>query len=132
MISPAETVCVAPAACPKGSLAIRLRDELGVPYRDEEFTNLFPTRGKPAWSPGRLARSWCCSSSRDSPTGRPLRQGARIDFKYALGMELADPGFDFSMLSEFRDRLAGADGGRRVMDGILTAVRDRRLLTSGG
>jgi hypothetical protein len=31
----------------------------------------------------------------------------RIDFKYALGLDLADPGFDFSVLSEFKDRLAG-------------------------
>lgn len=41
---------------------------------------------------------------------------ARIDFKYALGLHLGEPGFDFSVLSEFRDRLAGADGGRRVLD----------------
>ncbi|MFI8102481.1 hypothetical protein [Streptomyces sp. NPDC086023] len=52
---PAETVRVARAAFPKGSLAIRVRDELGPLFRDEEFADLFPSRGKPAWSPGRLA-----------------------------------------------------------------------------
>jgi transposase len=30
---------------------------------------------------------------------------ARIDWKYLLGLALTDPGFDFSVLSEFRDRL---------------------------
>jgi transposase len=30
---------------------------------------------------------------------------ARIDWKYALGLRLSDPGFDFSVLSEFRSRL---------------------------
>jgi transposase len=30
---------------------------------------------------------------------------ARIDWKYLLGLELTDPGFDFSVLSEFRERL---------------------------
>lgn len=52
---PAETVRVARAAFPKGSLAIRVRDEVGVLFRDEQFVDLFPGRGKPAWSPGRLA-----------------------------------------------------------------------------
>ena len=30
----------------------------------------------------------------------------RLDWKYALGLGLEDEGFDFSVLSEFRDRLA--------------------------
>ncbi|MFD8457012.1 IS5/IS1182 family transposase, partial [Streptomyces antimycoticus] len=51
---PAETVRVAWAAFPKGSLAIRVRDELGVLFTDEQFAGLFGVRGKPAWSPGRL------------------------------------------------------------------------------
>lgn len=52
---PAETVRVARAAFPMGSLAIRVRDELGLLFTDEEFVDLFPVRGRPAWSPGRLA-----------------------------------------------------------------------------
>lgn len=57
---------------------------------------------------------------------------ARIDWKLALGLELADPGFDFSVLSEFRDRLVGGDAGRVVLDAILVAAKDRGLLASGG
>ncbi|WP_406178366.1 hypothetical protein [Streptomyces sp. NBC_00996] len=38
---PAETVRVARAAFPKGSLAIRVRDELGSLFSDEEFADLF-------------------------------------------------------------------------------------------
>jgi transposase len=30
---------------------------------------------------------------------------SRIDWKYAFGLELTDPGFDFSVLCEFRTRL---------------------------
>lgn len=52
---PVETVRVAQAAFPKGSLAIRVRDELGPLFTDEEFAGLFRARGKPAWSPGRPA-----------------------------------------------------------------------------
>ncbi|WP_167546480.1 transposase, partial [Streptomyces flavidovirens] len=51
---PRETVRVARAAFPKGSLAIRIRDELGPLFIDGQFADLFPARGKPAWSPGRL------------------------------------------------------------------------------
>ncbi len=131
---PVETVRVARAAFPKGSVAIRIRDELGVLFRDEEFADLFPgRRGRPAWSPGRLALvlvlqfvAWLT----DRQAAEAVR--ARIDFKYALGLELSDSGFDYSVLSEFRDRLAGADAGRRVLDGVLSAARERGLVAAGG
>ncbi|WP_432097684.1 transposase, partial [Streptomyces sp. bgisy100] len=130
---PVETVRVARAAFPKGSLAIRIRDELGSLFTDEQFADLFPVRGKPAWSPGRLT----LVSVLQFVEGLTDRQAAeavraRIDFKYALGLELADPGFDFSVLSEFRDRLVEADAGRRVLDGILAAAREKGLLKTAG
>ncbi|WP_274559851.1 IS1182 family transposase [Streptomyces spiramyceticus] len=130
---PAETVRVARAAFPKGSLAIRLRDELGPLFTDEEFADLFPARGRPAWSPAGLA----LVSVLQFVEGLTDRQAAeavraRIDVKYALGLELDDTGFDFSVLSEFRDRLAGADGGRRVLDGVLAAAREKGLLKRAG
>ncbi|UGQ11294.1 IS1182 family transposase [Yinghuangia sp. ASG 101] len=130
---PAETVRVARAAFPKGSLAIRLRDELGPLFTDEEFADLFPARGRPAWSPAGLA----LVSVLQFVEGLTDRQAAeavraRIDVKYALGLELDDPGFDFSVLSEFRDRLAKADGGQRVLDGVLAAAREKGLLKRAG
>lgn len=130
---PAETVRVARAAFPKGSLAIRVRDELGPLFTDEEFADLFPVRGKPAWSPGRLVLVLVLQFV-EGLTGRQAAEAvrARIDFKYALGLRLDDPGFDFSVLSEFRDRLVQADAGRRVLDGILAAARDNGLLTGRG
>ncbi|MFB8033441.1 IS1182 family transposase [Streptomyces sp. NPDC056004] len=130
---PAETVRVARAAFPEGSLAIRVRDELGPLFRDEEFADLFPARGKPAWSPGRLALVLVLQfveGLTDRQAAEAVR--ARVDFKYALGLELGDPGFDFSVLSEFRDRLVEADAGRRVLDGILAAAGERGLLKTAG
>ncbi|MEV8062489.1 IS1182 family transposase [Streptomyces antimycoticus] len=130
---PAETVRVARAAFPKGSLAIRVRDELGVLFTDEQFAGLFGVRGKPAWSPGRLALVLVLQfveGLTDRQAAEAVR--ARIDWKYALALELADPGFDFSVLSEFRDRLVSADGGRPVLDGILAAAREKGLLSRGG
>ena len=52
---PAETRRVAQAAFPPGNLYLRLRDELGPLYEDQDFADLFPQRGRPAESPGRLA-----------------------------------------------------------------------------
>ncbi|MEU0215180.1 IS1182 family transposase [Streptomyces sp. NPDC006265] len=127
------TVRVARAAFRKGSLAIRVRDELGSLFTDEEFANLFPVRGKPAWSPGRLALVLVLQfveGLTDRQAAEAVR--ARIDFKYALGLELDDPGFDFSVLSEFRDRLVEADAGRQMLDGILVAAREKNLLVTGG
>ncbi len=52
---PAETVRIVRAACPKGTLATRLRDALGELYQDEDFTVLYPVSGQPAYAPWRLA-----------------------------------------------------------------------------
>jgi transposase len=52
---PEETHRVARAAFPKGTLCLRIADDLGDFYRDDQFTALFPTRGQPAASPARLA-----------------------------------------------------------------------------
>ncbi|MEV7025603.1 transposase, partial [Kitasatospora sp. NPDC093558] len=130
---PVETVRVARAAFPKGSLAIRIRDELGALFTDRHFADLFPARGKPAWSPGRLALVLVLQfveGLTDRQAAEAVR--ARIDFKYALGLDLSDPGFDFSVLSEFRDRLVAGDAGLRVLDGILAAARDKGLLKTAG
>ncbi|PNE39665.1 transposase [Streptomyces noursei] len=130
---PVETVRVARAAFPKGSLAIRVRDELGVLFADEQFADLFPARGKPAWSPGRLAMVLVLQfveGLTDRQAAEAVR--ARIDWKFVLGLELTDPGFDFSVLSEFRDRLVGGDAGRCVLDAILVAAQKRGLVAAGG
>src|SRR5215212_10632635 len=45
---PAETARVARAAFPKGTVVMRLRDEFGTLYGDEDFGRLYPSRGQPA------------------------------------------------------------------------------------
>jgi hypothetical protein len=52
---PEETARVARAAFPKGNRYMRMRDEFGVFYQDEQFAALFSTRGQPAASPWRMA-----------------------------------------------------------------------------
>jgi transposase len=68
---PNETLRVARAAFPKRCLAMRARDALGPLFTDEQFAELFAARGRPAWSPARLALVLVLQFVEGSPTGRP-------------------------------------------------------------
>src|SRR5215468_509729 len=57
---------------------------------------------------------------------------ARIDWKYLLSLELTDPGFDFSVLSEFRDRLLAGSAAELLLDTLLERCRALGLLTARG
>ena len=107
---PEETVRVARAAYPKGNICMKMRDTLGTIYQDESFAHLFPHNGRPTEAPWRLALITILQFMEDLPD----RQAAdaargRIDWKYLLGLPLDDPGFDFTLLSDFRKRLIQAD-----------------------
>jgi hypothetical protein len=56
----------------------------------------------------------------------------RSDWKYALGLELTDTGFDASVLSEFRARLLSDGETERLLSRVLDRLRDRGLLVRGG
>jgi len=132
-VVPTMTAQVARAAFPKGCLAIRIRDALGEVFEDAQFAELFAVRGRPAVSPARLA----LVSVLQFAEGLSDRQAAdavrgRIDWKYALGLELADTGFDASVLSEFRARLAADDQAERLLQLMLARLRERGLLVRGG
>ena len=52
---PEDTARVARAAFPRGNSFLRMHDELGRIYADQDFAALFPTRGQPALAPAQLA-----------------------------------------------------------------------------
>jgi len=63
----------------------------------------------------------------------PDRQAAdavrgRIDWKYLLGLELADPGFDASVLSEFRKRLVEGNAEHLLFETLLDVWKQRGWL----
>jgi transposase len=130
---PAETMRVARAAYPKGSLAMRLRDELGGLYQDEQFSSLFPSRGQPAEAPWRLAIVLVLQYV-EGLTDRQAAEAVRgrIDWKYALGLELADPGMDASVLSEFRERLVAGQAETLLLEVLLERCKQRGWLKAGG
>jgi len=130
---PAETSRVARAAFPKGCLAMRARDALGPLFTDEQFAELFAARGRPAWSPARLALVLVLQfveGLTDRQAADAVR--ARLDWKYALGLDLSDPGFDASVLTEFRARLLADGQTERLLGLLLDRLRERGLLGKSG
>src|SRR3954469_2309554 len=57
---------------------------------------------------------------------------SRIDWKYALGLELTDPGFHFSVLAEFRARLVDGQSKHLLLDTMLERFQQRGLLRARG
>src|SRR4030081_1175621 len=118
---PEETAWVARGAFPRGTIWMRLRDELGVIYEDASFRPVFAIRGRPAEAPWRLALvSVMQFAEQLSERQAAEAVRARIDWKYLLGLQLADPGFDASVLSEFRTRLVAGGLEQRLLDALLT------------
>jgi transposase len=116
---PEETARVARAAFPKGNPYMGMRDELGVFYQDEAIAALFPARGQPAESPWRVALVLVLQYAEglsDQQAATAVR--GRIDWKYALSLELTDPGFEASVLSEFRSRLVAGSAEQTLLDTI--------------
>ncbi len=102
-------------------------------YQDEDFAHLFPARGKPAEAPWRLALVTIFQFAEDLSD----RQAAdavrgRIDWKYALSLGLTDPGFDHTVLSEFRGRLVAGGAERLLLDVLLRRFRELALLKARG
>ncbi len=56
----------------------------------------------------------------------------RIDWKYVLSLELTDPGFDFSVLSEFRQRLIASGQEEQILNPRLQVCRERGWLKERG
>lgn len=130
---PEATARVARAAFPQGCLALRLRDEFGALYQDDDFVELFARIGGPSCSPGMLALvSVLQYAERLSDRAAADAVRARIDWKYALGLELADPGFHYSVLSQFRDRLIAHSREAALLDALLERCRQAGLLRSDG
>jgi transposase len=132
-IIPEQTVQVARAAFPKGNPYMRMRDELGPIYTNPDFAHLFPTDGQPAEAPAHLALVMIMQFAEglSDPQAADAVRG-RIDWKYALALELTDPGFDPSVLSEFRTRLITGNAELLLFESMLALFRAQGLLKAKG
>lgn len=126
---PEETARIARAAYPKGNRYLTLRDALGPIYHDASFAHLFPRNGRPAEAPWRLALITVLQFLEELPD----RQAAdavrgRIEWKYLLGLPLDDPGFDFTILSDFRARLVEGEAEQLLLDALLEVFKGQGWL----
>jgi transposase len=122
---PEQTRRIARAAFPKSPLCLRLADELGTIFRDQDFADLFPLQGHPAEAPFRLALVTVLQfleGLSDRAAADAVR--SRIDWKYLLCLELDDAGFDYSLLCEFRARLLANSAEDRLFDAFCPSCRN--------
>ncbi len=117
----------------EGPLPVLVRDKLGEWLADEQFAGAYGTRGKPGWPPSRLALVTIFQEVEDL-TDRQAAEAVRtrIDWKYALGLDLADPGFDHSVLSEFRGKVAAGGLEQVVLGALLERLAAEGLVKAGG
>ncbi len=130
---PDQTARIARAAFPKGNLYLSMRDELGTLFEDTDFVELFSRRGYPALTPWRLALITIMQfleNLSDRQAAEAVR--SRIDWKYLLGLELTDAGFDYSVLSGFRSRLVGGEQQSLLIERLLDRFREKKLLKVRG
>ncbi|HYA53221.1 MAG TPA: transposase [Streptosporangiaceae bacterium] len=114
-------------------LAVQIRDRLGEWLHDEEFASAFGDRGRPGWSPSRLALVTVLQRA-EKLTDRLAADAVRmrLDWKYLMGLPLDDPGFDDSVLSEFRGKVADAGLEQAVLDALLEQLAADGLAAEGG
>ena len=130
---PDATASVAQAAFPHGNPYMRMRDTLGPIYSNSDFAALFPKTGQPAQAPAQLALVLVMQfveGLSDTQAADAVR--ARIDWKYALALDLTDPGFDSSVLSEFRTRLITGSAELLLFETMLSLLREQKLLKAKG
>jgi len=114
-------------------LAVLIRDRLGQWLRDEDFAAAFGIRGRPGWSPSRLALVTVLQRA-ENLTDRQAAEAVRtrIDWQYLLGLPLDDPGFDHTVLAEFRARVSGAGLEQVALDALLARLVPEGLVKAGG
>jgi len=130
---PDDTARIARAAFSRGNPYLLLRDRLGPVFDDAAFADLYPRRGQPGYTPWRLALVTLLQF-REGLSDRQAAEAvrARIDWKYLLALDLADAGFDHTVLCEFRARLLAGDAAERLLARMLDVAHEAGLLKARG
>jgi transposase len=130
---PEATAQLARAVFPRGHLYLTMRDAFEPFFTDEQFAPLFSLCGPPATTPWRLALVLILQFAEglsDVQAAEAVRD--RIAWKYLLGLELNDPGFDPTVLCEFRARLVAGSAEQLLFETLLAAFAGRGLVKARG
>jgi transposase len=131
---PDATAAATLAAFPNGNPYVSLREELGTLFTDELFADWFAPVGAPVEiAPWRLALVLVLQEL-ELLSDRQAADNVRrcLDWKYLLSLELTDPGFDYSLLHDFRDRILANQAEQQLLDALLNAFKARGLLKARG
>ena len=114
-------------------LAVAIRDRLGQWLADGDFAAAFGVWGKPGWPPSRLALVTVLQRA-ERLTDRLAAEAVRtrLDWKYLLGLAVEDPGFDHTVLAEFRVKVALAGLEQVALDALLARLAADGLIKAGG
>jgi transposase len=131
---PTDTAKVAKAVFKrKQNVYLLIGDQLADLFAEVDFAPLYAADGKPAVSPNLLALVTVFQFMENLPDREAADAvRSRIDWKYALHLALSDTGFDASVLSEFRDRLARHDTAQAMFEQVLQRLQALKLLAPGG
>src|SRR6266540_2680087 len=130
---PAATALLARQVFPRGHLYLTMRDTFETFFTDALFAPLFSLCGPPATTPWRLALVLILQFAEglsDSQAAEAVRD--RIAWKYLLALELNDPWFDPSVLSEFRTRMVEGGAEQLLLETLLTRFGEHGLLKARG
>ncbi len=130
---PTETAAVGAAVLKEDSPYRLTGDKLFDQLSDVDFADLYSAEGKPGISPVILAFVTVFQFMEKLPD----RQAAeamrmRLDWKYALHLPLTYAGFDYSVLSGFRDRLLAHEAEGRVFEKLVSEFRALGLIKERG
>ena len=131
---PDATAAAVRAAFPKGNLYVDLRVEFGTLYTDQLFADLYPPEGRPVEVPPWRLALVVVMQYMEGLTDRQAADAVRrcMDWKYALSLDLHDPGFDFTLLHDFRERLLTHEAAQRLLDTFLTTCKARGWIKARG
>ncbi len=110
-----------------------VHDHLDGLWSDEDFLSWYPRDGRPGLSPAQLA-TVCVLQFLLNLSDRQAVEAVRcrIDFKYALAMNLDDLGFRHSVLTDFRDRLGQGDRADHLLSLVLDRLREAGMIKERG
>src|SRR5262245_35130414 len=130
---PEETVRIVKATLRTSNKYVVLRDELGPLYEDEAFGQLFCSQGAESVPPGLVAQLLVIQYLENLSDRAVMEQlPMRLDWKYFLGLPLTHPGFDYSVLSEFRRRLTAQASVELLLERVLALSEAAGLLKRRG
>src|SRR4051794_11521277 len=135
---PEATALLARKVHPRGTVEMRVRDALGPLFADEDFAGgrfagMYSPMGRPGLSAALLAMVTVLQFLHNLSDREAAEAAAdRISWKYALGLEVGAAGFDASVLTEFRGRLAVDGRADALLDTVLDRLKDAGLLRGGG